>query len=79
MSADKLKLVGVKAPMLKNPAKSTIRLDRTTGECVRAVAKHAGFPTPGSLIEAMLVTYCEAKHPELKLEFDRSEEMADES
>ena len=71
MNAKNLRLVGVKAPKLKNLAKTTIELDRPVGACVRAVAKHAKFKTPGALIEAMLVVYCEAKHPELQLEFDR--------
>jgi hypothetical protein len=63
------RLAGVKTAGLKNLAKTTIELDRPVGECVRAVAKYAGFATPGALIEAMLVFYVQQKLPGLELEF----------
>ncbi|MBM4377628.1 MAG: hypothetical protein FJ095_21335 [Deltaproteobacteria bacterium] len=63
------KLVAVQAAGLKNTAKTTIELDRAVGECVRAVAKYGGFATPGALIEAMLVHYCQSKYPSLELTF----------
>lgn len=63
------RLMAVKAAGLKNTAKTTIELDRAVGECVRAVSKYGGFATPGALIEAMLVHYCQSKYPSLELTF----------
>lgn len=74
MSHQNRRLVGVS---ITGSAQSVTRLvvGRALGDAIRAVATHAGFQATEDFIEAMLVAYCTANHPEVQLQFERFDEL----